>query len=136
MNFYNDKLVYRCSECKTNCSIDFNNKLIDRFSSVYDFCGGYINKFILLLRKGVYPYEYLDSFERFSESSLSDKDALYSNLNIKNITDIDYRHAKNVFNKFSNNNLGNYHDLYVRSDTLLLADVFTSFRNVCFDIHE
>ena len=51
------------------------------------------------------------------------------------ITDIDYRHAKNVFNKFSNN-LGDYHDLYVQSHTLLLADVFTNFRKVSFDIFE
>ena len=57
INFYNDKLVYRCFECKTNYIIDFNNKLIDRFSSIYDFCSGDINKFILLLRKDVYPYE-------------------------------------------------------------------------------
>ena len=52
MNCYDDKLVYRCFECKANYNIDFNNKLIDRFSSTYDFCGGDINKFILLLRKG------------------------------------------------------------------------------------
>ena len=95
-----------------------------------------INKFILLLRKGVYPYEYIDSFERFFETSLPDKDAFYSNLNMESITDIDYRHAKNVFNKFNNNNLGDYHDLYVQSDTLLLADVFTNFRKVRFDIYE
>ena len=136
MNFYNDKLVYRCLECKTNYNIDFNNKLIDRFSSIYDFCAGDINKFILLLRKGVYPYEYMDSCQGFAEASLLDKDAFYSNLNIKNITEIDYRHAKNAFNKFSNNNLRDYHDLYVQSDTLLLADVFTNFRNVYFDIYE
>ena len=60
----------------------------------------------------------------------------YSNLNMESITDIDYRHVKNVFNKFSNNNLGDYHDLYVQSDTLLLVDVFTNFRKVCFDIYE
>ena len=45
----------------------FNNKLLDRFSSIYDFCSGDINKFILLLRKGVYPYEYMGSFEQFSD---------------------------------------------------------------------
>ena len=60
----------------------------------------------------------------------------YSNLNKESITDIDYRHAKNVFSKFNNNNLGDYHDLYVQSDTLLLADVFFNFRKICFDTYE
>ena len=55
---------------------------------------------------------------------------------MESITDIDYRHEKNVFNKFNDNNLGDYHDLYVQSDTLLLADVFTNSRKVCFDIYE
>ena len=106
------------------------------FSNTNNFCSGDINKFILLLRKGVYSYEYMDSLERFFEASLPDKDAFYSNLNMGSTTEIDYRHAKNVFNKFDNNNLGDYHYLYVQSDTLLLADVFTNFRKVCFDIYE
>ena len=96
MNLYNDKLVYRCFECKTNCNIEFNNKLIDRFASIYDFCGGDTNKFILLLRKGVYPYEYMDSCEQFSETSLPNKDAFYSNLDMENITDIDYIDTQNM----------------------------------------
>ena len=78
----------------------------------------------------------MDSCGRFTKKSLPDKDAFYSNLNMENTTDIDYRHAKNVFNEFNNNNLGDYHDLYFQSDTLLLADVFTNFRKVCFDIYE
>ena len=94
MNFYDDKLVCRCFECKTNYNIDFNDKLIERFSSIYDFCSGDTNKFILLLRKGVYPYEYMDSCEQSAKTSLPDKDAFYSNLNMENITKIDYRHAK------------------------------------------
>ena len=135
MNFYDDKLVCRCFDCKANYNINFNNKLIDAFSNTYNFCGGDINKYILLLRKGVYPYEYMDSFERFSET-LSNKNAFYSNFNMESITDIDYRHAKNVFNKFNSNNLGDYYDLYVQSNTLLLAYIFTNFRKVCFDIYE
>ena len=66
-------------------------------SNTYNFCSGDTNKFFLLLGKGAYPYEYMDSFEKFSEKSLSNKDAFYSNLNVESITDIDYRHAKNVF---------------------------------------
>ena len=136
MNFSDDKLVYRCFGCKTNYNINFNNKLIDVFSNTYNFCSGAINKFILLLRKGFYLYEYMDILERLFEASLPDKDAFYSNLNMEGITDVDYRHAKNVLNKLNNNNLGDYHDLYVQSDTLLLADVFTNFRKVFFDIYE
>ena len=136
MNFYDDKLVYRCFDCKTNYDINFNNKLIDVFSNTHNFCSGGINKFILLLQNGVYPYEYMDSFERIFETSLPDKDAFYSNLNMESIADIDYRHAKNIFNKFNNNNIGDYRDLYVQSDTLLLAAVFTNLRKVCFDIYE
>ena len=52
MNFYDDKLVYRCCDCKTNCNINFNNKLIDVFPNTYSFCSGDINKFILFLQKG------------------------------------------------------------------------------------
>ena len=80
--------------------------------------------FILLLRKGVYPYEYMDNWERFDVTSLPDKESFYSSLNMENIDDIDYRQDNNVFKKFKLKNLGKYHDLYVQSDTLLLADVF------------
>ena len=84
-----------------------------------------------MLRKGVYPYEYMDNWERFSETSLPSKESFYNNLNMEDIDDIDYRHVNNVFNKFKLNNLGDYHDLYVQSDTLLLADVFENFRDMC-----
>ena len=89
-----------------------------------------------MLRKGVYPYEYMDNWERFNETSLPSKESFYSNLNMENIEDIDYRHGNNVFNKFKLNNLGEYHDLYVQSDTLILADVFENFRDICIKEHE
>ena len=89
----------------------------------------------MLLRKGVYHYEYTDSRERFDETSLPDKQAFYSSLNMENIIDVDHRHAKRVFKNF-NKNLGDYHDLYVQSDTLLLADVFEAFRAMCIEIYE
>ena len=92
--------------------------------------------FILLLRKGVYPYEYMDNWERFDETSLPDKESFYSSLNMENIDDIDYRQDNNVFKKFKLKNLGKYHDLYVQSDTLLLADVFEKFRNICIKVYE
>ena len=90
----------------------------------------------MLLRKCVYPYEYIDNWERFDETSLPDKESLYSSLNMENIDDIDYRHGNNVFKKFKLKNLREYHDLYVQSDTLLLADVFENFRNMCIKVYE
>ena len=131
-----EKLIFRCFECKKNYKKDFNKELIKRFANIYEFCDGDINKFILLLRKGVYPYEYMDSWERFSETSLPDKEAFYSNLDMEDITDVDYRHAKRVFKDLSNKNLGDYHDLHVQNDTLLLADVFENFRNMCIKVYE
>ena len=107
-----------------------------RFASTYEFCNGNLNKLILLLRKGVYPYEYMDNWERFDETSLPNKESFYSNLNMENIDDIDYRHGNNVFKRFKFKNLGEYHDLYVQSDTLLLADVFENFRNTCLKVYE
>ena len=132
-----EKLIFTCFKCKKNYEKDFNKELIIRFAKIYEFCDGDINKFILLLRKGVYSYEYMDSRERFDEISLPDKEAFYSSYYfIEDITDVDYRHAKRVFNgvalkSHNNKNLGDYHDLYVQSDTLLLAYVFENFRNVC-----
>ena len=90
----------------------------------------------MLLRKDVYPYEYMNSWEKFNETSLTSKKDFYSNLSKENIDDIDYRHGNNVFKRFKLKNLGEYHDLYVQSDTLLLADVFKNFRNTCVKVYE
>ena len=78
----------------------------------------------------------MDNWERFNEVVLPKKKAFYSNLNIEDITDVDYRHANRVFKEFKMNNLGDYHDLYVKSDTVLLANVFENFRNMCMKIYE
>ena len=90
---------------------------------------------MLLLRKGVYPYEYMDEWDRFNEEKLPNKSDFYSGLNMEEICVIDYRHAEKVFNKFNIKNLGEYHDLYVQSVTLLLADVFENFRNMCLKVY-
>ena len=136
MSIKDDQLIFRCFECKKNYKKDFNKELIKRFANIYEFCNEGINTFILLLRKGVYPYEYMDCWERFDEASLPDKEAFYSSLNMEDITDVDYRHAKKAFKNFNNKNLGDYHDLYVQSGTLLLADVLENFRNKCIEIYE
>ena len=89
------------------------------------------NKRQLLIKKGIYPYEYMDSFERFSETQLPDKEKFYSSLSGQGITEEEYARAKQVWETFRCRNLGDYHDLYVTTDTVLLADVFENFRKVC-----
>ena len=131
MTTKDEKLIFRCFSCKKNYEKGFNKELIKRFANTYSFCNKDLNKFILLLRKVVYPYEYIDNWERFNETLLPNKEAFYSNLNMEDITDTDYIHANKVFNEFKLKHLGEYHDLYVQSDTLLLADVFENFRNMC-----
>ena len=78
----------------------------------------------------------MDNWERFNEILLSNKEVLYSNLNMEDITDTDYRHVNKVFKEFKLKNLGEYHDLYVQSDTLVLADVFENFRKMCIKVYE
>lgn len=85
-------------------------------------------KRMLLMRKGVYPYEHMDSWERFGESSLPPKEAFYSRLSGSGISDEDYTHAQRVWEAFGCANMGEYTDLYCRTDVLLLADVFEAFR--------
>ena len=135
MKTKDEQLIFRCSSCKKNCKKDFNKDLIQSFVNINEFCNEDLNKFILLLRKGVYPYEYMDSWQRFDET-LPDKEAFYSNLSMEDITDTDYIHANKVFKKFKLKHLGEYHDLYIQSDTLLLADVFENFRNMCIKVYE
>ena len=132
----NEKLLLKCFNCNNYYKKKFNKELIKTFKNMYSFCDSDLNKFILLLRKGVYPYEYMDSWEKFNETLLPSKEDFYSNLNMEDIDDIDYRHGNNVFKGFKLENLGDYHDLYVQSDTLLLADVFENFRNMCIKVYE
>ena len=89
----------------------------------------------LLKRKGFYPYEYMDSEERFKETKLPPKKAFYSRLSGKGITKTDYKHALNVWNVFNMKTLLDYHDLYNETDVLLLADVFETFRDLCLKIY-
>ena len=85
----------------------------------------------LLLRKGIYPYEFIDSWDRFEKTSLPSIDKFYSKLNDSGIAEEDYSHALKVWEKFKCKNIGDYYDLYCRTDVLLLADVFENFRKKC-----
>ena len=96
----NNKLHYKCKECKKRWLMSING-LIKKFPNVYQFRNEDINKFVLLLRKGVYPYEYMDSWEIFDETSLPDKKAFYNELYLEDITDKDYIHAQKVFEELT-----------------------------------
>ena len=87
-----------------------------------------INK-LILVRQSIYPYEYINDWKKFNETLLSEKD-FYSHLNMEDITDADHTHTKGFCKEFK----GEFYDLYVQSDTFLLADVFESFRNMCLKI--
>ena len=89
----------------------------------------------LMAKKGVYPYDYMDSFKKFKEQ-LPSKETFYSILNNKHISTEDYKHAQNVWNTFNLKNMGEYHDLYLASDILLLADVFENFRKTCLKYYK
>ena len=119
----NNKLNYKCKECKKRW-LKPVNELIKKFPNMHQFCNG-DNKFVLLLREGVYPYE-----------TLPDKGAFYSELYLEDNTDKEYTHAQKVFKELGLKNLGDYLNLYVQSNILLLADVFENFRNKCIEMHE
>ena len=132
----NETLLFKCIDCEKEYEKEINKELVERFANTYKFCNNDINKFIILLRKGAYPYEYMDGWNKFNEKIIPSKESFYSNLTLENITEVDYIHANIVFKTFELNNLGDYHDLYVRSDTLLLADVFENFRKACIKNYE
>ena len=92
-------------------------------------------KLDLMSQKGVYPYDFMDSFDKFNEK-LPSKEYFYSILNDEHITDDQYKHAQNVWNTFNLKNMGEYHDLYLKSDILLLADVFENFRKTCLQYYK
>ena len=83
-----------------------------------------------MLRKDLYPHVYKDVWEKFNETTLPEKEEFYGNLNMEDITDADYMHAERVCKDFEIKKAGEYHDLYLKSDTLPLADVFENFRKM------
>ena len=116
-NFKDDLIKYRCFCCNKSYQRKFDEKLKERFFNICKFSNCDNNKFIFLLRKGVYPYEYMDDWEKFNEVSLPEKEDFYSHLNMEGITNADYAHAKSFCKDCEIKSLGEHHDLYVQSDT-------------------
>ena len=93
-------------------------------------------KLHLMSKKGVYPYDHMDSFEKSDQMELPSKEQFYSILNDQHITNDEYNHARKVWKTFNIKTMGEYHDLYFKSDVLLLADVFESFRKTCLQYYK
>ena len=87
----------------------------------------------LMKQKGIYPYDFMDSFEKFNHKKLPTKEEFYSILYDEQISNEDFEHCKNIWRTFNVKNMGEYHDLYLKSDVLLLADVFENFRKTCLE---
>ena len=92
-----------------------------------------MNKIEWVSRKGVHPYDYMSSIEKFNEAELPPEEEFYSKLNNSDISHEDYEYAQKVWKEFKMNTMGDYHDLYLKTDVLLLADEFEEFRNVCVE---
>ena len=119
-----------CERCRTKKTKDLDEGVLKKnFNHTSRFwCD---EKFRLMIRKDVYPYEYMDVWENFEETSLPLKDAFYSRLNMKGISDKDHEHAQQVWNIMEKKTLDCFHNTYLKTDVLLLADVFEIFRNTC-----
>ena len=81
----------------------------------------------------IYPYEYMSSWDKFEESQLPPIEAFYSSLNMSNVSEGNYEHLQRVWKEFRIRNLGKYHDLYLKTDVILLANVFEAFRDTCLE---
>ena len=129
------KTSFPCNECKNCKNIDEDciNPKYDKLKYTSKMFKD--KKLNLMARKGVYPYDYMDSFEKFN-SPIPQKEEFFSILNNKHISNEDYEHAKNIWNTFNLKNMGEYHDLYLKSDILLLADVFENFRKTCLEYYK
>ena len=119
-----------CKSCKFKKGQTLG-KLKHKFPSTFKLSDNNVDKFLLLFKKGVYPYEYMESTDKFNDTSLPSQEKFYSKLHFKNISDEEYKHAKKVWDHFKFINIGEYHDLYVQADTAQLSDVFENFRFLC-----
>ena len=93
-------------------------------------------QFHLLIRKGIYPYDWMDDISKFNRTELANKNKFYSSLNNEDISNEDYKHANHVWKSFNCQTFKDYHMLYLKSDTLLLADVFENFETACLETYK
>ena len=112
-------------------SSSLTKNLVSRGKKLFGFEDYSGLQYDLLTRKGVYPYEYVNSWDQFNKTQLPPIDAFYSNLNMSLISEDDYQHAQNVWEEFGICNLGDYHNLYLRTDVVLLANVYEAIRDTC-----
>ena len=130
------KTSFSCGEC-INCKNSSKSCMkLNHDNLIYtpkEFEGEQLR---LMIKKGVYPYDYMDSFKKFEDNKLPKKEDFFSIMNNKHITDEEYQHAQNVWDKFGLSSMGEYHNLYLKSDILLLADVFENFRKMCQQYYE
>ncbi len=113
---------------------------LDRFPILFSefskwFPVNIANKTSLLLQKGVYPYEYMNAWKRFEEANLPSKESFKNSLKNCNISDVEYAHAQNVWTQFDCKTIQDYHDIYLKTDLLLLADIFETFRKFANSAH-
>ena len=120
-----------CKRCKRKKTKGLDEGVLKKNFNHTSRFWGCDEKFRLMIRKAVYPYEYMDGWEKFDGASLPPKDTFYSRLNMKGISDQDHEHAQQVWNIMEEKTLGCYHDTYLKTDVLLLVDVFEAFRNTC-----
>ena len=139
---------YYCLKLGKMCPINFEIRFLDSFKFLQTSLANLVSNLSkedfhntnhvfkknvdLLTRKGVYPYDYVSSLDKLSETQLPPKEEFYSQLYDEDISDDDYQHAINVWNTFNCKTIRDYHNLYLKSDVLLLADVFENFRKTCF----
>ena len=130
------KTSYPCFECN-NCKKVGKSCLSPVYSNLKYTSEEFKDKDLpLMAKKGGCPYDFMDSFEKFDQTELPTKDQFYSILNDQHITTDEYKHAKKVWKAFKIKTMGEYHDVHLKSDVLLLTDIFESFRKTCFQYYK
>ena len=112
------------------------NTLVDGGRRIIGFESYSEDQYELPIRKGIYPYEYMSSWDKFEETQLPPKKSFYSNLNMVPISDKDYQHAKKVWSSFGIRNLRDYHNLYLKTDVIFLFNIFKAFRDTCLEHYD
>ena len=115
-----------------------NTRLENLVNNLPKYCFKYTDEYFsdkseLMKKKGVYPYDYMDSFDKFKVDHLPKQSEFYSLLTDTNISNNKYQHAQNIWNEFKLENMAQCHDLYLKSDILLLSDVFENIRKTCLN---